>query len=228
MKYDFFELFYENVKSTTGPYLFDEIEYREGLSFKQMDELSGKVYSFLKKEGIGKEDFVIVYMDRSAKHILALIGILKAGAAYILLDDTVPSDRMKSILSDSNAKLVITDEIWTQILEEPSLLGYEKRDDHSLAWATYTSGSTGNPKGVLLEYGSHHYDYTSIRNMFIPGNFAYPSSVAFTAFIFFTNCFLMSGICKMYIPSFNTTKDLNRSKKYFVQNNINNTYQWNS
>lgn len=224
MKYDFFELFYRNVKSTSEAYLFDETEYEKGLTFKQMDELSGKVYSFLKKSGIGNEDFVIVYMDKSARHILAMLGILKAGAAYILLDDTVPFDRMKTIQKDCNAKLVITDEIWSKILEEPVLSGNEERDDHSLAWATYTSGSTGKPKGVLLEYGTHHYDYTSIKDLFIPGNFAYPSSTAFTAFIFFANCFLMSGICKMYIPSFNTTKDLNRLKKYFVQNNINNTF----
>lgn len=135
------------------PALADE-RHPRGLSRRRVDELSGKVYGWLKSKGIGKEDFVLICLPRGCTAFISILGVWKAGAAFTLVEDNYPPERIAFIKNDCGCKVVIDLESWDGILKTDALQGYEKTDMHDAAFAIYTSGTTGNPKGVLHEYGS--------------------------------------------------------------------------
>ena len=134
-------------------FLTDE-QNPQGYTMAQTDELSGRVYAYLKKKGIGKEDFVLICMPRGAAVFISVIGVLKSGAAFTIMEDHYPRERIEYIKRDSNCKLEINGEVWAEMMLEEPLSGFEKTELHDSAFAVYTSGSTGNPKGVLHEYGN--------------------------------------------------------------------------
>ncbi|ETT73269.1 linear gramicidin synthetase subunit D [Paenibacillus sp. FSL R7-277] len=134
------------------------------LTYLEFNMRVNQVAHYLIAQGIGTEDFVGVYADRSIEMMVAVYGILKAGAAYIPIDPTYPRDRVDYMLQDSEVKLVLycMDEI-------DALAGIRKVDlrDKELflpmstdnpgvkvegtqaAYMIYTSGSTGKPKGTI-------------------------------------------------------------------------------
>lgn len=124
------------------------------ITYEQMDYLSGKVYAYLKSKGIGKEDFVAICLPRSSQPIIAMVGIWKAGAAFVMLEENYAPERTAYIIENCNCKLTINSDLWQEIQSLDSLPGYETVEPHQAAMAVYTSGSTGNPKGVLHEFGN--------------------------------------------------------------------------
>lgn len=137
----------------------DRIAFDDGqnaLSYKELDEESGRVYAYLKKNGIGREQFIMILLPRCTSAIAAVIGVLKSGAAFILLEEDYPSARIEYIRNDSGCTLVIDKGKYEEIMASTgeALSGYEKAGLHDAAYIAYTSGSTGNPKGVLHEYGN--------------------------------------------------------------------------
>lgn len=133
--------------------LYDE-NSSEGLSYAEINEQSGKVYHYLKKNHIGKEDFVLIRLPRGVCSAVAQLGVMKAGAAFVLGEEGMPSERLEYIRHDCKCKLEIHADNWQEIMAEPFLAGHENPDEHDAAFAIYTSGTTGNPKGVLHEYGN--------------------------------------------------------------------------
>ena len=136
----------------------DRIAFKDGneqLSYQELDKESGRVYRYLKEQDIGKEQFVTIYMEKNVHFPSAMLGVSKAGAAYILIEEGYPAARVDYIKKDSGSLLTIDKELMEHILKnyEP-MSGYEETDLHDAAYAVYTSGSTGNPKGVLHEYGN--------------------------------------------------------------------------
>ena len=104
---------------------------------------------------MGKEKFVQVVLKRSVRIPATVMGVIKAGAAFVVLEDTYPEDRIDYIYKDCNCQLRIDDRLYEEIMaEESPLYGNETTDAHDACYAVYTSGSTGNPKGVLHEYGN--------------------------------------------------------------------------
>ena len=124
------------------------------LTNEQMDLMSGRVYRYLHEQGIGREDFVCILLPRGVWPFVAAMGTWKAGAAFVLLEEGYPAERVAYIQQDCNCRLLIDSGLWEEILKCEPLEGYEEVQDHDAAFAVYTSGSTGNPKGVLHEYGS--------------------------------------------------------------------------
>ena len=149
-------------QSPNNAILFDEA-HNKGITYAQLDDISGRVYAYLKQNGVGKEDFVLINLPRGVMPIITMIGVWKAGAAWALVEDTYAPERIAYIREDCGCKIEISSKNWEEIMKVEPLHGFEKVEPHDAAYAIYTSGTTGNPKGVLHEYGNLERAIDSIR-----------------------------------------------------------------
>jgi amino acid adenylation domain-containing protein len=129
--------------------------YRTYVSYRQLNRDSGRLEQWLRQRGIQEGDIVALKMERSIEMPVAILGILKAGGAYLPIDTEYPQERISYILADSAAAMLLT--------TVSTLPPADKRESHphlrpepaaSLAYIIYTSGTSGNPKGVLVEHRS--------------------------------------------------------------------------
>lgn len=140
-----------------------------GWSYKRIYEHSNQLANLLIDKGVQKGDIVGLAVDRSPEMIIALLGILKAGAAYLPLDPTYPKDRIEFMLADSGAKILLTaekyrgyfrsqaselliEDIWNSFYQYKSDEPAVKISSDDLVYILYTSGSTGKPKGVQITH----------------------------------------------------------------------------
>ncbi len=144
------------------------------VSYQELDDRAAWIAGVLAARGAGPESVVAVVMDRSAGLMAALLGILKAGAAYLPVDPGYPAGRVAFMLADARPAVVLADEVYAAGLREscavPVLSGGELdlggpaagdlgglgrpvplRSSHP-AYVIYTSGSTGRPKGVVVPH----------------------------------------------------------------------------
>nr|AHF25277.1 phenylalanine racemase [uncultured bacterium Contig178] len=135
------------------------------ISYAGLAEISGRVYRYLKDRGIGREDFVNVLLPRGADPFAAVIGVWRAGAGVVVLEEGYPPERIEYIQKDCGCGLILDSVVWEEILDMEPLEGYEEVDAHDAAFAVYTSGSTGNPKGVLHEFGNIDWIIESFRHV---------------------------------------------------------------
>lgn len=148
----FIEQFEENVRLYPEKIILQDKESR--LTFRQLDELSGRVYAYLKQKGIGREDFVMICLPHGVMCVVALLGIIKCGAVSVPVAETLPEERKRFISKDCGMKMEVNSSNWQSIVSCESLNGFETTDAHSAFLAVYTSGSEGTPKGILHEYGN--------------------------------------------------------------------------
>ena len=211
-----------------APILFDDT-YTKGISYAQLDDMSGRVYAWLKANKIGREDFVLIDLPRGVLPVIAMIGVWKAGAAWALVEDTYAPERIEYIRSDCGCKLEISAENWDEIMRCEPLGGHESPDEHDAAYAIYTSGTTGNPKGVLHEYGNLQRAIDSIRiDGVVP--FTEKDRLATLAPMNFvaTVIVILSGLnvfCgRNYIVSYSTIKNPAALAKFFLTKRITITF----
>ncbi|MGF1681172.1 non-ribosomal peptide synthetase, partial [Photobacterium minamisatsumaniensis] len=142
------------------------------LTYQALNERANQLAHRLRQEGIGPDQFVGLYVDRSLEMLIGLLGIMKAGGAYLPLDPQYPTERIEYMLADTNARLVLTQhhlekqlpageyssislDDKTELTHQPctnlSTADIGLKPNH-LAYIIYTSGSTGKPKGVMLEH----------------------------------------------------------------------------
>jgi pristinamycin I synthase-3/4 len=141
------------------------------IRYGELDRRSDRLASFLRRRGAGAEVRVGLCVERSIDMVTAVLGVLKAGAAYVPLDPELPPARLTYIFADSGASLVLTQEalrprlgdfqgevicldrdpVFELVFEEDAPGGVPLAHvfPESLAYVVYTSGSTGRPKGVL-------------------------------------------------------------------------------
>jgi natural product biosynthesis luciferase-like monooxygenase protein len=139
------------------------------LTYARLNARANQVAHHLIRQGVGPGALVGLLMDRSADLIVAMLGILKAGAAYVPLDPTYPEDRLAYMMADARMTAIASHAKYQSLfpgafppiiaLNSPGALDQQpvgnpptnvRPDD--LAYVIYTSGSTGKPKGVMVEH----------------------------------------------------------------------------
>ncbi|MDF5721896.1 MAG: amino acid adenylation domain-containing protein [Rhizonema sp. PD37] len=140
------------------------------LTYEELERRSNQVAHKLIQLGVKPETPVGVCVERHGGMLVALLGILKAGAAYVPLDPSFPQERLNFMLADSGVGVTVADHTTLRLnhmsaqvllIDEAGLMTAEQPDtelpgilhNQSLAYIIYTSGSTGKPKGVQI---SHH------------------------------------------------------------------------
>ena len=161
------------------------------LNYKELNKQANQLASYLVKEkNVNRDELVGVFAERSVDMVVAVLAVMKAGAAYVPLDPDYPQSRLEYMVNDaklntvlcqkhlldklpvSEGKVVcIDDELFTQNLRafsdqnlDNSVLGL---NDQNLVYLIYTSGSTGNPKGVsILHRGAVNYLSYAVEHYF--------------------------------------------------------------
>jgi amino acid adenylation domain-containing protein len=164
------DLFLDHVRSR--PHAVAVSTSARELDYAQLNRLSNRVAHRLLRAGLQPEDIVALPLDRSCAYVVAALGVLKAGGAYLPIDPGVPDQRMLLMLSDSGARFAFIapdqssrlhgwegqsftlDDGADTLSEESHATVDVPSDPRRRAYVIYTSGSTGMPKGVEIEHHS--------------------------------------------------------------------------
>lgn len=210
------------------------------VTYGELDTKSTLIASYLLAQGIKKNDIVGLCLERSTDMIIALLGILKAGAAYLPLDPEYPTERISYIMDNAFAKALLTQEKFVvnfsdlnlpivpmETIEKseisPGFVMPEVRST-DLAYVIYTSGSTGKPKGVPITHGNI-MNSTLARTDFYgndPAVFLLMSSISFDSSktgIFWSLC--TGGT--LVISEKHLEQDLYRLEQTIQLNNVSHT-----
>ncbi len=142
------------------------------LSYGDLDARANELAGYLRSLGVGREVVVGVALDRGFERIIGSLAIWRAGGAYLPLDPTWPDERLRALLDDAQAPVVLGHDVTVNKLASADRMGVavgtdrsalsqfaarttlEANDDTDLAYVIYTSGSTGEPKGVEVTHGN--------------------------------------------------------------------------
>jgi non-ribosomal peptide synthetase-like protein len=147
----------------------------ESISYSELNKKANRIARYLKSLGIGTGDFAGIFLSRTPDMYIAMLGILKAGAAYVPIDPKYPADRILFILNNCNAKILVSnsdligklaglscitlliDEDVNKIAIQSSLnlpVSETRVKSDNTAYIIYTSGTTGTPKGVIISHSA--------------------------------------------------------------------------
>ncbi len=213
------QLFEEQVVKT--PDAIAVIDGEKSLTYEQLNQKANQLAYYLQNLGVKTEDLVGICIERSVLMIIGLLGILKAGAAYIPLDPNYPSERLAYMLENSAVSVLLTQENLVDTLpnylgtifcldQDGKILDHHPQDNllhpmtsENLAYVIYTSGSTGKPKGVLIQHQSllnlvswhqNAFDITTIDRV------TQLAGIAFDASVWEIWPYLTAGACLAIVP----------------------------
>lgn len=146
-------LFSETVKRKSNEIalVFEGKEF----TYKELDLQSNKLAAYLlSSNSIEKEDRIGIQLQRSEWLIIAMLAIMKVGAAYVPIDPDYPKERVTYISQDSQCKLIVDADFIQKFSEDKNVYDFPKviLNPENLMYVMYTSGSTGKPKGVMIEH----------------------------------------------------------------------------
>ncbi|HEX8148767.1 MAG TPA: amino acid adenylation domain-containing protein [Pyrinomonadaceae bacterium] len=145
------------------------------LTYAELDGRASRLARLLRRRGVGPESVVGVMLERSTQAVVALLGVLKAGGAYLPLDPEYPAERLSEMVGGAGARFVIAGpglgailpEGRAEVISVDEAVEERAEDDggdaarpdvaavpDNLAYVIYTSGSTGRPKGVMISHGA--------------------------------------------------------------------------
>ncbi len=141
------------------------------LSYEELNNQANQLANYLRRLGVGPNVLVGISVERSTRMLVGLLGILKAGAAYVPIDPSFPSDRQKFMIADADISFLVTEKDLMTTLSSESMSVIRLDADHesinaestevegkdfvtpeNLAYVIFTSGSTGKPKGVKIPH----------------------------------------------------------------------------
>ena len=159
------QLFEAQVKRT--PEAIAAVFEGQQLTYRELDSQSNQLTHYLTKHNVGPGTLIGICMERSLEMLIGLLGILKAGGAFVPLDPAYPQERLVFMLTDTQAQILLTqshltarfakienlqpiclDTDWDTITQESEANPVTEITANNLAYVIYTSGSTGTPKGV--------------------------------------------------------------------------------
>ncbi len=143
--------------------------YDQQLTYGELNARANKIAHYLRSLGVGPGVRVGIYVERSLLMAIALLGILKAGAAYVPLDSAYPQERLSFMLEDASVSVLLTQQQWVEkskhrvqvvsLDTDWEVISRENQENPNtcvtsddLAYVIYTSGSTGKPKGVAVPH----------------------------------------------------------------------------
>jgi non-ribosomal peptide synthetase component F len=139
-------------------------------SYRELNARANQLARFLKRFGVGPDSLVGLCVDRSPEMVIGILGILKAGASYVPMDPSYPTERLSFMLKDANVFVLLTqahlldalpqhngprlslDSDWDIVAKERIENLSSRATPANLAYVIYTSGSTGQPKGVMIRH----------------------------------------------------------------------------
>ncbi len=129
----------------------------QSLTYRELGDRSSQLAAYLRSQGVGPDVLVGICMQRSLDMLVAFLGVLKTGGAYLPIDPVYPAERVAFMLEDSGAALVLRDRCVIEARgENPKLSGQQATgtsvSPETPAYIIYTSGSTGKPKGVVIPH----------------------------------------------------------------------------
>jgi len=173
---------------------------RQTLSYGELNRRANQLAHQLRGLGVGPNVLVGLCVKRSLDMVIGLLGILKAGAAYVPMDPSYPKERLRYILEDSNASVVVTqeslvdglpsfagkviclDKDWVKVARESEKNPVSQVDPENLAYVLFTSGSSGKPKGVEISHRAVVNFLNSMRE--VPGMTAQDTLLSVTTLSF--------------------------------------------
>jgi amino acid adenylation domain-containing protein len=213
----------------------------DAISYRELNERSNRFARLLRSKGVTKERIVGIMVERSLHMIVGMLGIIKAGGAYLPTDTSYPEKRIQYILADSGVEILITQKEMTGTFGEQGVIKPDDKDISSfekynlenvsypenLIYVIYTSGSTGNPKGVLVQHRGVVNMALFYKKLFGVNHESRMSQVASPGFDAMANevwpC-LINGAA-LYIAPDETRVDPVKQKKWLLDNKITISYQ---
>lgn len=209
------------------------------VTYSELDSRANKIASLLIRRGVGPDSVVGLCVDRSIAMVECLLGILKAAAAYLPLDPSLPADRLDWMLSDSGACCLVSNSTHAARLAytgdkllldrdaaiidaSPASRPGEAAAASHLAYVIYTSGSTGRPKGVMVEHRNIVNYVHAIGQRLALGEGASYASVSTIAADLGNTC-LFPGLChggRLHLINAETATDASRWRDYFAAHQI--------
>jgi len=232
------ELFETQVEKTPDDIA---VEYEDvSITYRELNAKANQLATHLQTLGVKQESMIAVRIDRSINMVVALIGVLKTGAAYVPIDPMFPTSRVSYMLENSNAKVLLTQ---SHLIREGESFDSKTVliDDHvdeyvaylnnnlrievspqNIAYTIYTSGSTGQPKGVQVPHTTvNNFLSTMIENPGINSNDAVlnVTSISFDIAVLEIFAPLMVG-GKVCVASSSTINDAYALSEYIKDANI--------
>lgn len=137
------------------------------ITYLELNERANSVAAAIIEQGGRQAEIIPLIINKSIDHIVAILGIMKAGCAYLPIDPALPGQRLDFMLNESKASVIVTNKesqegiasqnqklIIIDDLADRASENYNKSESGGLAYVIYTSGSTGKPKGVMVEHHS--------------------------------------------------------------------------
>jgi nonribosomal peptide synthetase protein BlmX len=137
------------------------------LSYAELDARANQLARYLAGKGVSRGDRVVISLDRSPELLVAILGVLKTGAAFVPVDPAHPAERLRYVLADAGASMLVCaaargtgqpalvtalGEDWPQIAALPATAPRVPTGPADLAYVLYTSGTTGKPNGVQVPH----------------------------------------------------------------------------